>query len=590
MASCSTTRWVSTSPYVTLTVTVTSNTESHAKLKYELRYISDYAANTTNDKEYAIVIDGTTVASGKYDISGKYETLGGPYIVRSGTVDIPKGTASKTIHFSVSFGFNVYWSDVYSGTRSASGSLSIGPKTSYKVTYNANGGSGAPSSQTKWYGTALTLSKTKPTRTGHSFEGWATSASGSVAYDPGDSYTGNATITLYAVWKANTYKVTFNANGGTGAPAAQTKTYGKTLTLSNVKPTRTNYNFLGWGTSASATTVVYTPGASYTSNAQITLYAVWSLAYAKPRIGSFTIARCDSSGDADDYGTYALVKFSWTCDRTISSVVVEIISSSGEVTAINVPSSGTSGSVNQVIGNGLLSAEASYTIRVVVTDSNGYKSASRTLAGIVFPIDMLPENKGVAFGKPAESAGFADFGYNALFPNMKGIYGVDLQGNVKMVLQPQNENGNITLGWDNYDTANGYTNIYGHDVHIGVSNMSERDTFRPYRRQGDSVTFSIRTAGYVTNDGKDVSFLIPFAVPIIGSPTVTVTSGNGFTLRQGSKYTHGSSASTYTTPDSYTAVVAWCCGVYVTAKFSDTTNVTNNDSIGIYWNGTVTFT
>ncbi len=148
--------------------------------------------------------------------------------------------------------------------------------TTYTVSYNANGGSGAPAAQTKAHGATLTLSTTKPTRSGYTFLGWGTSASATTAtYQPGGSYTANANITLYAVWKANTYTVTYNANGGTGAPAAQTKTYGKALTLSSAKPTREGYTFSGWGTSASATTATYQPGASYTNNASITLYAVW---------------------------------------------------------------------------------------------------------------------------------------------------------------------------------------------------------------------------------------------------------------------------------------------------------------------------
>lgn len=73
---------------------------------------------------------------------------------------------------------------------------------SYSVKYDANGGSGEPSAQTKWYGETLTLSGTKPTRAGHEFVGWATSAGGSVAYAAGASYTANKAATLYAVWRS----------------------------------------------------------------------------------------------------------------------------------------------------------------------------------------------------------------------------------------------------------------------------------------------------------------------------------------------------------------------------------------------------
>ena len=131
----------------------------------------------------------------------------------------------------------------------------------YTVSYDANGGSGAPASQTKTKDVALTLSSTKPTRTGYKFLGWAASKTATSAqYQPGGSYTANAAVTLYAVWKENDYTVSYDANGGTGAPAAQTKKHGTALTLSSTKPTRTGYMFLGWAASKTATSAQYQPG------------------------------------------------------------------------------------------------------------------------------------------------------------------------------------------------------------------------------------------------------------------------------------------------------------------------------------------
>jgi YD repeat-containing protein len=149
--------------------------------------------------------------------------------------------------------------------------------TSYEVSYDANGGTGAPMSQTKTHGTALTLSATRPARAGHAFLGWATSAgASSAAYQPGAAYTDDASLTLYALWRANAYTVSYDANGGTGAPAPQTKTHGATLTLSATRPAKAGHEFLGWATSAGASSVAYQPGAAYTADASVTLYAVWS--------------------------------------------------------------------------------------------------------------------------------------------------------------------------------------------------------------------------------------------------------------------------------------------------------------------------
>ena len=147
----------------------------------------------------------------------------------------------------------------------------------YTVTYNANGGTGAPASTEKTHGQTLILSSTKPTRTGYTFLGWAESSTAtSAAYQAGGSFSKDANTTLYAVWKVDGYTVKYNANGGTGAPAEQTKTHNVALTLSTTKPTRPGYTFKGWSTSSTAATASYQPGGSYTANNNVTLYAVWS--------------------------------------------------------------------------------------------------------------------------------------------------------------------------------------------------------------------------------------------------------------------------------------------------------------------------
>lgn len=410
MASCQTTRWVSTAPYVRLTVIESTSDGDSAVLLWELQYISDSAANTSVNKSYSVVLDGTTVKSGTYNIDGKT----GTNTIATGTKTISKGTSAKTVSFSVSFGFNLTWSGNYKGTLSASSSISVAKKASYTVAYNANGGSGAPASQTKWFGTTLKLSTTKPTRTGYSFQGWATSSGGSTAYASGANYTANAGVTLYAVWKANTYAVKYNANGGTGAPSSQTKTYGTTLKLSTTVPTKANYTFKGWATSASATKATYSAGASYTANSAVTLYAVWELAYVKPRIKGLTITRgtlvTNPSGatfEPSDEGDSALVVFGWACDKEVSSIEVEWKSALTGTASETISASGTSGAISRVVLANL-DPEATYTFTVTVTDAVDHNSSVRTVAGTLIAIDFLPETKGGGVGKPAELEGVFD--------------------------------------------------------------------------------------------------------------------------------------------------------------------------------------
>jgi len=71
------------------------------------------------------------------------------------------------------------------------------------------------------------------------------------------------------------YNVSYNANGGSGAPATQQQDTYKTTELSSIVPTREGYTFLGWATSANATTADYQPGDLLRVSTDTTLYAVW---------------------------------------------------------------------------------------------------------------------------------------------------------------------------------------------------------------------------------------------------------------------------------------------------------------------------
>ncbi len=154
----------------------------------------------------------------------------------------------------------------------------------YTVKFNANGGAGTMASQGFTYDVAKSLTANAFTRTGYTYQGWATSADGDAAYANKQmvsnlTATANGTVNLYAVWTANPYTVTFNANGGTGAAmASQGFTYGTEQNLPNGSYTRTGYTFLGWSTDPNATSADYADGASVSNLATggtLALYAVW---------------------------------------------------------------------------------------------------------------------------------------------------------------------------------------------------------------------------------------------------------------------------------------------------------------------------
>ena len=84
-----------------------------------------------------------------------------------------------------------------------------GPKAAAEVTYtlnyDANGGTGAPASQTTKSSTGsatFTISSQRPTRVNYDFKGWSETVDGRVQYNPNDPITVTATsTTLYAVWE-----------------------------------------------------------------------------------------------------------------------------------------------------------------------------------------------------------------------------------------------------------------------------------------------------------------------------------------------------------------------------------------------------
>ena len=140
------------------------------------------------------VSNGTIAAAYNYPTNTTYTAVG------SGGWQFSNLTTSFSFSITIAdTGYSSSWSTTYSKT--FTGSITC-PERTYTVSYDANGGSGAPSDQSKVYNVTLALSSTIPTRSGYTFLGWATSStSTTVSYQPGGSYTGNAALALYAVWE-----------------------------------------------------------------------------------------------------------------------------------------------------------------------------------------------------------------------------------------------------------------------------------------------------------------------------------------------------------------------------------------------------
>lgn len=275
---------------------------------------------------------GTYASSGSGSFTGTYSISG-------------NGSATKTI--TVTFK-NFNDDNGNSATQTVSFDVTVPAWTSYTISYNANGGSGAPSSQTKWKDQTLTLSSTKPTRTGYTFSNWNTKSDGSgTSYSSGSSYTANSAATLYAIWTENALTVNYYSNYATVSFADALNTVGAdknvlvrtskfyydnsypdghwdysftdSLTyLGRIGCTATGY----WGTSSSGGTLVkqstsFDSGQAMaeavgksleTGNASVNLYAQWE-------INTYTIVY-DANGGS---GTMSSQSIEWNESFTISN-------------------------------------------------------------------------------------------------------------------------------------------------------------------------------------------------------------------------------------------------------------------------------
>ena len=123
----------------------------------------------------------------------------------------------------------------------------------YTIRYDANGGTGYISDSLHTYDQTKTLNKNTFIRNGYTFLGWSKDKNAKTAtYKDMENVSNLATengsvVTLYAVWSANTYYITYHLDGADTNNNPSSYVVGSgTIILKN--PTKTGYTFLGWYT------------------------------------------------------------------------------------------------------------------------------------------------------------------------------------------------------------------------------------------------------------------------------------------------------------------------------------------------------
>lgn len=274
-----------------------SSLNIHVKSGWTMGSWGHYGNNTGMlQKNGMPALSGGNHQLATYSTSGNYDNNG----------TAPSFTLTWAFNVNSSWGGYVYPHGSINVTGNAIGALA------YTVSYNANGGTGAPGSQTKYHGTNLTLSSTKPTRanttangytvtfngnggtpsktsatatntTSYSFVNWNTaSGGGGTAYSSGGTYSANAGATLYAQWSSSTSRgsvttaTASKSNGSSSRTVSLNANGGSCSTSSLTSTAPITYTCTGWYTATSGGTKRASAGAAYTPSASETVYAQWS--------------------------------------------------------------------------------------------------------------------------------------------------------------------------------------------------------------------------------------------------------------------------------------------------------------------------
>lgn len=169
---------------------------------------------------------------------------------------------------------------------------------SHQLAWDVNGGDALTGNYTSGnidYGTTIEAPNT-PTRTGHTFIGWATELDGTPSFNTAETMP-DEDLTYYAIWQVNSHTITWNANGGdalTGNYTSGIVDY-DSLIVAPQTPTREGHSFLGWAESENGTP---TSVAAKMPDHDLTYYAIWEVHVHNmtwyPNGGEFTDA--DPSG------------------------------------------------------------------------------------------------------------------------------------------------------------------------------------------------------------------------------------------------------------------------------------------------------
>ena len=394
------------------------------------------------------------------------------------------------------------------------------------------------------------------------------------------------------------------------------------------------------GTVAVTVTVTDSRGRTASETVSVTV-----LAYSPPQITHFECSRCgDVNGSANANGQYLKVTFGYSVSplnnkNKASYLLKYSVYDDGKWGGLT---SGTqyTYSGTYISATAILNTASTYQIGLVVTDSFGTASFYKEIGTAVRLLSYIVKRFAIAIGKIPEIDNIFDVALETIF-RKKVTMNSDLQvngnsgfsggasfygdaacsgmfrvnGNIEAnrdigvggnmwfnqdngrVIVTANDGtqmealnlfdgSNISIGWGHCTTKKATLCLCGFDVTHWISSTASIVEYRPYYRRGDSIDVRMGTAGYVTSGTKEFYFTIPLGKPVVGNPSVSVSSINGLMMRQNGNYIIKAD---WVQPDRYSATVRDNNAIWVIAFWNNATNAANNSPVGIDANIRITF-
>ena len=288
------------------------------------------------------------------------------------------------------------------------------------------------------------------------------------------------------------YQISYDANGGTGAPKEQRKVHGTELKISEIIPTRTGYEFQGWATANTATTAELKEGENYTTDKAITLYAVWKkYKYLNTTTSKYYMKLSDALNEVKDKETIKAMDYAIeTTAPTLAAAKAITFDLNGQTI---------------VMSNVTLTNNGTLTIT----------GASGTLTGS--GADTITNNGTFVKNTETEIASSATADYYVIKNNGTATIGAGkLNGSFRIIRN--NGNGILNITGGNFTSKNGIGILNYDNGNISISGgviEGKEDTIG-----------SIGSGGNIKISGGSITASEKAGVSICAGTTANITGGN----------------------------------------------------------------